>query len=851
MQPPARPIYGPGTPQRIATHPAWVKEQNVTSKPFRPTSQRRSSRFARVVGPLVAGAALWLPAGGGAVVNAGHTVTSNPSDELVILEGYNPAAGPVTVGVFRAGLRIATAGPFVPPTPPAPVEINHVGSPACWTRYTPDLVQGDVVRVTQASAVEESVIRNIVIDAPVGNPLTNTVTVDGTAHDAAGQPLDVESLEVRLVNPAFQGFGGGGPFLRTPNHGTITPGAAGQFIATFAALPLNIYTAALAPATETGASWTSPTEIAEVTLGAAGGPVLDCAASPGAPYGATQANPNVIVPSTATLQVRGAARSDATAISAIDVSDGATSLPFPGEIDVPSQGAAGRTWTALINADDLSGLNDGLLTITPSFVVAGNPVAGFPIQVLKAAAIPVPAIVGPTVFTNSQATFSFSTTPAFGGLTFECRIGAAAFAPCTSPHTTVLPNGIHTFEVLARDSVSNPGAAGSRSFGVAAPTPVVQIAGPPSLSNSPTATFSFSASPAAVTFTCNRDALGAAACDSQTTFGTPLSPLAEGAHTLVVRGTDALGNVGGPTTHNWTIDLTPPGTTVTAAPAAKVNITTAVFEMTSNDPTATFECSLDNGLFVACASPATFTDIPDGTHSMRIRAKDPAGNVDPSPEIRDWNINGPPATALTAAPPATTTATSATFRFTSPDDPAATFECSLDGAAFAFCASPTTDSALTLGSHTFRVRAVDAAGTADPTPATHAWTIAPPDTERPTITASLGLLAKLTVGRNGVLVARATCDERCTIIAKATISVPSPIRGGKRTLYALTSKTIDSAAGATSLARIKLSARQLRVVRNALKTGKRVKITVTVVGTDPSGNTSNALRTVTLTRKYL
>ena len=39
------------------------------------------------------------------------------------------------------------------------------------------------------------------------------------------------------------------------------------------------------------------------------------------------------------------------------------------------------------------------------------------------------------------------------GATFQCRVDAAAFAPCTSPHTTaLLDDGAHTFEVRAVDA---------------------------------------------------------------------------------------------------------------------------------------------------------------------------------------------------------------------------------------------------------------------------------------------------------------------------------------------------------------------------------------------------------------
>lgn len=56
-------------------------------------------------------------------------------------------------------------------------------------------------------------------------------------------------------------------------------------------------------------------------------------------------------------------------------------------------------------------------------------------------------------------------------------------------------------------------------------------------------------------------------------------------------------------------------------------------------------------------------------------------------------------------------------------EPGAILECKLDAAAFTACVSPKSYTNLTNGSHTFQVRAIDTAGNADPTPATHTWTV--------------------------------------------------------------------------------------------------------------------------------
>ncbi len=71
----------------------------------------------------------------------------------------------------------------------------------------------------------------------------------------------------------------------------------------------------------------------------------------------------------------------------------------------------------------------------------------------------------------------------------------------------------------------------------------------------------------------------------------------------------------------------------------------------------------------------------------------------------------------------------ATFEFSS--EPGATFECRLDEAPFGSCSSPRTFTGLSNGAHTFRVRAKDAVGNIDASPATRAWKV---DTIAPTVT---------------------------------------------------------------------------------------------------------------------
>jgi acid phosphatase type 7 len=85
----------------------------------------------------------------------------------------------------------------------------------------------------------------------------------------------------------------------------------------------------------------------------------------------------------------------------------------------------------------------------------------------------------------------------------------------------------------------------------------------------------------------------------------------------------------------------------------------------------------------------------------------------------------PPDTSITSAPPAKTDATNATFRFTATESPA-TFECSVDGGAWATCSSGANYSGFAPGPHTFAVRGLDQYKNADASPAVANWFVTAP-----------------------------------------------------------------------------------------------------------------------------
>lgn len=89
---------------------------------------------------------------------------------------------------------------------------------------------------------------------------------------------------------------------------------------------------------------------------------------------------------------------------------------------------------------------------------------------------------GPSGATDDATpTFAFSSSEP--GSSFQCRIDAAAFGPCSSPHTTApLSEGQHTFEARAIDAAGNPDptpAGHTITVDTAAPTPPPQPQLPP------------------------------------------------------------------------------------------------------------------------------------------------------------------------------------------------------------------------------------------------------------------------------------------------------------------------------------------------------------------------------------
>jgi hypothetical protein len=341
----------------------------------------------------------------------------------------------------------------------------------------------------------------------------------------------------------------------------------------------------------------------------------------------------------------------------------------------------------------------------------------------------------PALTNQTSATFTFHSTEPTNA-TFECKLDTGSFTACNSGTQTYssLSAAQHTFQVRATDAAGNTDPSPDSwtwTVDTAAPDTVIDTK-PPALTNQTSATFTFhSTEPTGATFECKLDTGSFTACNSGTQT---YSSLSAAQHTFQVRATDAAGNTDqSPDSWTWTIDTTKPTVELLTHPNDPTNVNSASFGFQADESVTGFECQLDGLGYSGCTSPQTYGSLGDGSHTFNVRATDTAGNLG-DPTTFTWLVDtSPPNTLIDTHPnqPFSNSAM-ASFTYHSTEPTGATFECKLDTGAFTPCnTQPQAYSGLSQGSHTFQVRATDAAGNQDASADSFTWTI---DTAAPETT---------------------------------------------------------------------------------------------------------------------
>lgn len=90
-------------------------------------------------------------------------------------------------------------------------------------------------------------------------------------------------------------------------------------------------------------------------------------------------------------------------------------------------------------------------------------------------------------------------------------------------------------------------------------------------------------------------------------------------------------------------------TSITSRPSGASTTTSVAFS--SNDDEATFQCKLDDGAFEVCASPKEYPGLAEGSsHTVEVRAVNPAGVADPTPATRTWTVDITAPTVIGVSP---------------------------------------------------------------------------------------------------------------------------------------------------------------------------------------------------------
>ncbi|MGA8746236.1 MAG: S8 family serine peptidase [Solirubrobacterales bacterium] len=140
-----------------------------------------------------------------------------------------------------------------------------------------------------------------------------------------------------------------------------------------------------------------------------------------------------------------------------------------------------------------------------------------------------------------------------------------------------------------------------------------------------------------VGFSCSLDGSAPQACSSPFV---PVAPLSNGHHTFEASGTDIAGRVGSASV-SFTVDTKRPRTFFLKHPHKLIRThrgrVRAAFRFGSSESHVSFLCRVDRGGFHSCG-PGFSRRFAPGRHTVQVKAKDAAGNIDPTPAVFRFRV---------------------------------------------------------------------------------------------------------------------------------------------------------------------------------------------------------------------
>lgn len=329
----------------------------------------------------------------------------------------------------------------------------------------------------------------------------------------------------------------------------------------------------------------------------------------------------------------------------------------------------------------LAGLSSGSHTFyVTAFDTAGNQSTVQSFTWIVDTVLPVVSITSapPNPSNSGNANFVFTSNDIGTGLaSVECRLGAAAFAACSSPKNYAgLADGSYNFELRATDNAGNVSTTVSYAWTVDASSPSLTFAAaPPSPTNAGAQTVSGTCSdsgsglaPTPLSYCvktpgfCNypADYTSSTACTAGN-YSIPLS-LAEGVYDIRVAALDNAGNYVIDGTAGYTVDTTAPVAAVSGEPTGTNSLATANATV-SGSGVAYYQykigiganCSAGGGYStdIAVATPISEALGADGTYVLCVIGKDLAGNYQSlaTATTRTWTKDTSAPTAVISGHP--------------------------------------------------------------------------------------------------------------------------------------------------------------------------------------------------------
>ena len=140
-----------------------------------------------------------------------------------------------------------------------------------------------------------------------------------------------------------------------------------------------------------------------------------------------------------------------------------------------------------------------------------------------------------------------------------------------------------------------------------------------------------------ISFKCKLDTGVLSPCTTPKSYAN----LLDGSHTFTVQATDSAGNVDpNPESYTWEIDATAPVIEFTAHPPSATNQKDALFEFTGSDPHGVaFQCQRDGISWQNCTSPQEYKDLSDGQYTFQVKGSDSFGNENNPPLSFTWTVD--------------------------------------------------------------------------------------------------------------------------------------------------------------------------------------------------------------------